>query len=81
MIVNAGRWLLSGPCPTPTPTPTATTHINSYSHSNGNGNADSYAHTNRYACGHDNCYFFSYANSYINFDTETFTDAETGANV
>ena len=62
-------------------------HFNSNSNGNGDANPDSYAHsnsyahTNRYAYGHDNCYFFSYANSYINFDTETFTDAETGANV
>ena len=91
VIVNAGRWLISGPCQTPTPTPTVSptstatatvtptptaTHL--YTDRYAHGHSNSYAHADSYTYGHCNCY--SYANSNTYFDAETFTNAETGAN-
>ena len=45
VIVNAGRWLISGPCQTPTPTPNSKRHPDSHSASKSHANchAGSYA--------------------------------------
>ena len=38
------------------------------------------ANVDRYAHGDSKCYSYTHSNSYADFDAETFTDAETGAN-
>ena len=43
VVVNAGRWLLSGPCGTPTPTATANGHSDGHIH--GYTVSDAYLHT------------------------------------
>ena len=79
VIVNAGRWLISGPCQTPTPTPTASTHFNSNANYHANADSNGYA-PHRTATATRNADRDGDSNSYTYFDTETFTDAETGAN-
>ena len=82
VIVNAGRWLISGPCQTPTPTPTATsrTHFDSQRVIR-QLTPTSTATATHTPTATPTASSYSYThNSYAYFDAETFTDAETGAN-